>query len=266
MRIIWQPKEFRRFEDCFDTSTGPALVITDAGRAYVKALGNPEGPHVLACEWVGVNLARWLGLRTFDFALMNLQRDDDFRLGRGRHSAPGPAFATRAERGHGWGGDGAELRFVINKPDLSRMIVLDTWVRNRDRYVPRLRCHVDNVFLSSENTIGEAREVVAMDHTHCFADVAELTPRVATREWVEDERIYGAFPAFREFWDAAETTAVLQRLARFNAGTAATIVAGIPPAWEVNEATRDALNRFLAERSRWLSSRAPSLFRPHLSD
>ena len=43
---------------------------TDAGKGYLKALGGPEGPHTLACEWVATQLARWFGLSTFDFAIL----------------------------------------------------------------------------------------------------------------------------------------------------------------------------------------------------
>jgi len=30
--------------------------------SQLKAMGNPESPHVLTCEWVGTQLARRLGL------------------------------------------------------------------------------------------------------------------------------------------------------------------------------------------------------------
>jgi hypothetical protein len=32
---------------------GTARVDTDLGEGYIKALGNPEGPHILACELIG---------------------------------------------------------------------------------------------------------------------------------------------------------------------------------------------------------------------
>jgi hypothetical protein len=261
--VVWQPTRFRRFETCIKgSSTGPAVVVTDAGQAYVKALGNPEGPHVLACEWIAANLARWLGLRTFDFAIFSLRRDDCVPLSRGRRAEPGPVFATRAERGNPWNGTADELVQVTNKADLSRLIVFDTWIRNRDRYVAGRRCHVDNVFLSAENTPGAARELVAMDHTHCLADGTELTPRLAHVACVRDEGVFGAFPAFAAHWSEAETAGALMRLAAFRPDEARRAVAGVPREWQVTEDTREALVRFLSERANWLSTQAPSLFRP----
>jgi hypothetical protein len=64
----WQPTRFVRFEEAFDTSVGTSIVVTDAGKAYLKALGNRQGPHALVCEWVGTRLADWFGLATFDYA------------------------------------------------------------------------------------------------------------------------------------------------------------------------------------------------------
>ncbi len=39
----WQPTEVRRFVRSVPSSTGVAVVITDAGEGYLKAIGNPEG-------------------------------------------------------------------------------------------------------------------------------------------------------------------------------------------------------------------------------
>jgi hypothetical protein len=55
----WRPTTFLRFEIALDTSMGTARLVTDAGPAYIKALGNRQGPHPLACEWVGTQVARW---------------------------------------------------------------------------------------------------------------------------------------------------------------------------------------------------------------
>lgn len=68
----WPPTTFLRHEDELDTSMGTARIVTDAGPAYIKAMGNRQGPHPLACEWVATHLAKWFGLTTFDFAIMEI--------------------------------------------------------------------------------------------------------------------------------------------------------------------------------------------------
>lgn len=86
-----------------DTSTGATEVTTDAGRAYIKPMGNRQGPHVLATDWVGTHLAKWFGLKTFDIAILMLDEGDVFDLPRGAKAEPGPAFASRAIAGDPWG-------------------------------------------------------------------------------------------------------------------------------------------------------------------
>jgi hypothetical protein len=46
---MWNPTTIRRFVKSYPTSTNVIRVDTDAGECYLKTMGNPEGPHVLAC-------------------------------------------------------------------------------------------------------------------------------------------------------------------------------------------------------------------------
>ena len=66
------PTEVTRFIKGLDTAAGTLLVETDAGMAYLKAIGNPAGPHALACELVATRLAGSIGLPTFDYALVEI--------------------------------------------------------------------------------------------------------------------------------------------------------------------------------------------------
>jgi len=99
----------------------PARILTDAGGAFIKCLGNPQGPHALSRELVGTVLARWFGLQTLDHALMTLTPADEIQIGSGKLALPGPALVTRAERGHTWGGDAGSLDMVSNSDDITRM-------------------------------------------------------------------------------------------------------------------------------------------------
>ena len=90
----------------------PSVVTTDGGPAYVKCLGNPQGAHALACEWIATSVARTLGLPTLDFGLLELD-DEDVPFPGGRER-PGPAFATREEDGRTWPGDEESLSRLSN--------------------------------------------------------------------------------------------------------------------------------------------------------
>lgn len=101
----WNPTTFLRFEEGLDTSMGTARIVTDAGPAYLKGLGNRQGPHPLACELVATNLAGWFGLPTFEYAIIEIDDSvDEIPFYRGGTVESGPAFVTRAATGHPWGG------------------------------------------------------------------------------------------------------------------------------------------------------------------
>ncbi|HEY3965078.1 MAG TPA: hypothetical protein VGM05_11050 [Planctomycetaceae bacterium] len=44
----WNPTRLLQGAGSADTSTGATEVTTDAVRAYIKPMGNRQGPHVLA--------------------------------------------------------------------------------------------------------------------------------------------------------------------------------------------------------------------------
>jgi hypothetical protein len=49
---VWQPRAFLRFDESIKSSMRTARILTDAGSAFLKVLGNRgnrDGPHHLAC-------------------------------------------------------------------------------------------------------------------------------------------------------------------------------------------------------------------------
>ncbi len=69
----WHPTYIRRSTNkTFDTGAGAVVVETDAGRGYLKGIGNPGGEHVLACEYVGTQLATWFGLPTLEYGIIQV--------------------------------------------------------------------------------------------------------------------------------------------------------------------------------------------------
>lgn len=252
----WQPTRFVRFEKSLDTSMGTARIVTDAGKAYCKALGNRQGPHALACEWVGTQLARWFGLPTFDFALLTLDAFDEIPFFRGGQAQPGPAFVTRAEAGHAWGGTAEELTIVENQADIARLVVFDTWTLNCDRHPPDLTArkpNYDNVFLSEEGASAGRFRLVAMDHTHCFTCGRDLDERTATIDRIKDDRVYGLFPGFMTAVQAGRgvVEAALTRLRKFDDAAAQQAVRTIPGEWQVSDSARNALADLACQRARF---------------
>lgn len=263
----WNPTRLREVAGSADTSTGATEVTTDAGRAYIKSLGNRQGPHVLATDWVGTHLAKWFGLSTFDIAILNLEPDDVFDLPRGAKAKPGPAFASRALPGDPWGKSGLELDLLVNQKDITRLVVFDTWTLNCDRHdAAGRKPNYDNVYLSSEGVDAGKRRLIAMDHGLCFIRSGEdLTPKVAHISKVQDEHVYGLFPEFSTKLDQTILADCLSRLRTMDVATATAMIDTVPTEWEVSAETNLAWAELIYRRAgfvadniqQWIDTIAP---------
>jgi hypothetical protein len=260
----WQPSVVRRFVQGFPSSARTALVETDAGLGYLKAMGAPEGPHTLAAELVGTQLAQWFGLSTLQFAIIALDdiveipflNNEGNRTGEG---AAGPAFITRAESGDTWSGDEKQLRLVVNPQDISRLVVFDTWTLNCDRYsLPTLnlpqkpRINRNNVFLSEEAPKGQFL-LKAIDHTHCFTCGRVWTPKLSEITMVKDTRLFGLFPEFWAFLDRNAVVQAVSDLGAIDRDTAAGMTRAIPREWEVAAEAADALVDLILRRAAFVA-------------
>lgn len=250
----WKPTTFIRYEQAYDTSMGTARIITDAGPAYIKAMGNRQGPHPLACEWVGTQLARWLGLPTFDFDILILDEADEIPFIRGGKASPGPAFVTRAIDGRVWSGTDSDLDLLENPEMLSWLVVFDTWTLNCDRHPPDLatrRPNRDNVFFSREDASEGHYRLIAMDHTHCFSCGRDLTPRIANINQVKDARIYGRFPDFILRLQTGELNKATDRLREVQKDTFLDLLKSVPDEWDISANAREAWNELIYRRAQY---------------
>ncbi len=265
----WKPTRLMEVARSVDTSTGATRVSTDVGRAYIKPMGNRQGPHVLATDWVGTHLAKWFGLSTFDIAIFTLDADDRFPLPRGYTAQPGPAFAARAMAGDPWGKSGLQLDVLVNPEDVTRMVVFDTWTLNCDRHHHDLtvrKPNYDNVYLSSEGVEPNKRRLIAMDHGLCFIRSGEdLTSSLAHIDKVRDEHVYGLFPEFRVKLREDMIDVCAARLKEMDISTARAMIATVPTEWEVAKEAREAWAELIYRRAgfvadnvlNWIDKAAP---------
>jgi hypothetical protein len=267
----WQPQHIKFAADVFTTATETVFVTTDAGNGYLKAMGNRGGPHLLASDWVATQLAEWLGLPTFEYALIEVTDIDEIPLGANKHAAPGPAFITKEMSGNVWGGGEESLKRLINPEDIGKLVVFDTWTRNCDRHPPDIttrKPNRNNVFFSVEGQTGGMNRLIAMDHTHCFNCGNDLSGRISRIDLVKDERIYGLFPEFvtymkdpvlRPAWEAA-----VDKLGTLGRAWVQGIVSRIPAEWSVDSAGREALVEQICQRAAFIHTQFRLLIEPHL--
>jgi hypothetical protein len=236
------------------TGSGAFYVETDCGRAYIKTLGNPEGPYILACEWIGTRVADLLGLPTFDHALIEITKDDDFLVfAKHKNTAePGTAFATREEQGTEWAKDKRLLSRIENQKDISNLVIVDTLLRNPDRYGPNgSPINLSNVFFSSE---ADAPNVVlkAFDFSHCITNGRDLSKSVSHIGNVKDEKIYGLFPEFQSMLNRETVVDLCKRISELEKTDFERIVNSIPSDWKVKDDVKTEISNFLYNRSDFL--------------
>ena len=257
LEMNWSPTRLLTVAGSVDTSTGATEVTTDAGRAFIKPMGNRQGPHVLATDWVATHLARWFGLSTFDIAILTLSLEDVFPLSRGHTALPGPAFASRALTGEPWGQSTLQLELLVNPDDISRLVVFDTWTLNCDRYhydQTVRKPNPDNVYLSSDNVDIGKRRLIAMDHGLCFIRSGEdLSPKLAHIDKVKDGNLYGLFPEFRNRLRQSVIDECIKQLRGMKQNTVDAIIDSVPNEWDVSAITRQAWSRLIYERAGFIA-------------
>jgi hypothetical protein len=259
----WKPTTFLRYVKTFQSSSYVALIETDAGPAYLKAINNPEGVHILACDWLGTQLAARFGLPTFDVAILEITEFDEIPL-NGRNAQVGPAYITRGEQGATMG-TALTLESVTNLDVLARMVLFDTWMRNCDRHGPeygkdgRPRENLDNLFLSEEGAERGKFILKPIDFGHIINCGRGLNRRIADIDNVRDERVYGLFPFFQGHVTRDQIIQESTILSTVNSEMWNDLIEGIPEEWEVDKETRIAIGDFLKDRARFLAAHFPHI-------
>lgn len=245
----WHPQYIVRPIDSRQSSTNVVIVETDVGQGFLKAIGNPAGTHCLASEFVGTQLAEWLGLQTLDYGLVNVDdKIDNIRFYSGGKAKSGPAFIAKLEPGDVWDGSKKQLRQLVNPEDITRLVVFDTWVMNRDRK-SKVMAVTDNVFLSTTKTVKGKLRMVAIDHTHCFAAEDKVQLDLDQIKIPVDFEVYGLFSEFRDFLDRPTVRETAERLGKLEKAAVEAIVGSIPSEWGVSVSTRKRLVKLIVQRA-----------------
>lgn len=254
----WNPKRIRREIEALDTGSEVVQVETDAGRAFAKFPGGGEGPHVLACELVGTRLAEWMGLPVFDSVLLDYPGVPEITLHKGAKAKAGTVWLTRRVDGFPWGGHEDDLKYLANPEDLAKLVLLDQWTRNCDRYRPESqlaprRINRNNVFFMREGAPAGRFILVAMDHTHILTCGGELTPKLARIDLVRDATQFGLFPEFVPHLKRADAERAVAAMIAIPGDEIRALIRSIPSDWQVEPPVREALLDFLLQRRDWLA-------------
>ena len=231
----WQPRRIDRVIETYSTSTRPAKVMTDQGLAILKGMGNPAGDSALACEVVATELASAIGLRVANFAIVPLNLPVPMR----EHGTmrQGPAFVSSLLSGQTMGAQSLFQR--LSRPgDIAKIVFLDSWVRNEDRFPPvgslMTSGNLDNLFFTPA---GAKFDLVALDHSHCFT-LGNLCEEIGTLDVRDDTRVHGLFDEFRPFLTEAHVLSAAAAVKAVSMQQIEDILNLLPEEWGIGRSCR----------------------------
>jgi hypothetical protein len=252
---LWRPTKIRRLVEALPTGSEVVQVDTDAGSAFAKLLGGKEGPHVLACELIGTRLAALMGLPVLDWHLLHYPGMPDIILSSGAKAKSGTAWLTRRVEGFVWSRDAGDLKYLANPADLCKLVLLDQWTRNCDRYRPEpLRVNANNVFFMREGAPEGRFTLMAMDHTHILTCGGQLTRNISNIQMVRDTTAFGLFPEFVDHLKRPDAVAAVDAIVAIPNESIHEVVESIPADWEVDAPVRKAVVDYLIQRRNWLAN------------
>lgn len=243
------------------TSTKPVQVHTDDGLCLVKYLGNKQGREALVGELIGTELACNIGLKVPEFAIMDFPLMD---LGMGQNNPQqGPAFCSR------WISDvmtfspeSSLLSNVRRKEDISKVVVLDTWLRNFDRFMSEAdggasSQNLDNLLFGPDK---RKVEMIVIDHTHIIVDGGfddQLGDTEIENEILDEEKIYGLFPQFVPYLNHKDVLEAIHLAAAIDRMAVRDLIGTVPDQWGLITGQRDFLEEFIYVRAQRLHEWLP---------
>jgi hypothetical protein len=269
----WQPTEITEQIESFGTSTYPIHIMTDAGEAVLKYIGNPKGPGVIANDWLGNVIAKMLGLTSLEQAIIEVTPQVARRLRPtgSHHVLSGLAMVTKWIEMNPWDGTEQTLASTSGIGDLGTLVTFDTLIMNPDRHedclnpIPQEDLHqnMDNLGIGAPNASG-GRDLVVFDHGEAFNRSRALM--VLTQSVIESPQIYGVFPAFRRYLRMSQIEAACQRLLGLDWNAIDAEIDGMPNAWCLGTFRKEDAKRLLKARAPWLAATLPTRIHPYTAD
>jgi hypothetical protein len=256
----WRPTRIERVVRVMESSTMALYVETDVGPAVLKYMGNRQGEIALCCELVGTELACAIGLITPPFAVMEIP---ELSIPHQPFVQPraGPAFLSKWVPSVAFSPsvEPRLLKKLRNREAPAKLIVFDTWVRNKDRFSPTNGgAAVEN----RENLLfaqdGRMTQMVVIDHTHALV---ETTFDELGTDWVKEEVVYGQFPQFAAFVTPRAVKDALARICSEDKDALNSICDSVPREWGMTGTVSALLAQSLQQRAARMQEWLPkSLF------
>ncbi|TCM57578.1 hypothetical protein C8J36_102380 [Rhizobium sp. PP-F2F-G48] len=252
--VNWQPTRIERVNDVLNTSTKPLLVVTDVGLALLKYIGNAQGEDALVAELLAAELAAMIGLITPDFAVKRIPvipTRNPFVIAQS-----GPAFFSRWEPATTLAPNSQLLRSLRDPRDIAKLVVFDTWLRNKDRFSMAGHGGVvnyDNILIVPDK---RKSRLLIIDHSHAFAETT-LEDEI-NADWANEEQVYGLFNEFAPILRRRDVEAAINVICSLAPGDIRDACRSTPIEWGFGRPLADLLSELLIQRAARMQSWLPT--------
>lgn len=213
--------------------------------AILKCSDSPEGTPALVAEFIGSCLADLLTLETFDFGLVDfgltfVTVEEQLR------NLSGTSFVARWVKGDGWSESIDEWHELTNRTAVTKLILVDTWLRNIDRHFPP-NSRPDNIFIELD---GPESRMIAMDFTHAML-IRNVLNGIPPPN-IEDPTVFGRFPVLAQYVTPTRIAEAISSLKDIPVDAISDIVESIPVDWNVPNDAKLALTQAILVRKSYL--------------
>ncbi|WP_420360257.1 HipA family kinase [Agrobacterium vitis] len=249
----WRPTRIERINTILSSSTKPLLAVTDLGTAVVKYMGNKAGLDVLVTELIAAELANRIGLKTPDFAVVeipSITTADPFVT-----IEAGPAFFSRWEQAYSLSPNSKLLADIRRLHDIARLVTFDTWIRNKDRFAGDANggiVNYDNILFKADK---RKTQLLVIDHSHAFAETT-LEDEISDL-WATEKSVYGLFNEFVPMLTRRDIESALHAICAVEINDIEDICLSTPPQWGFTTTLAKRLAGLLAERAKLMNEWLP---------
>jgi hypothetical protein len=270
---VWGPSSISIPGPAVNSATRPVPVSTNAGDAFLKPMWPDIPANLLAREMIGLRLAQAIGLDAPACCVYELGMGETVRDMAGNECDDGPALLVQSIPWANWDGTPEGLSPISNKRDLAGLVVLDTWLRNCDRYPPIATGravptpsdgNLQNVALSPDTEKRHAFRVRAVDFSNTLHPGVDLDPLQLGPDAVADPGVYGLFPPFRALIKPVHVDSVVARLDSLSTQAIRGILEGVPQLWWPKPDCRAAVESFVLQRREMVRTKVKVLLGPLL--
>ena len=242
-----------------NTFMKPRHIKCNRGDAYLKPPYTGMCTQFLAMELVFSLLGSAFGLPIPSCGIMKIPA-----LQAKKFSAPpvseGHGFVSELVNADPWNGDGRDLRSIRNVDDISRLVVYDTWIFNRDRYsaispLPnRFGPHQNFANVIVSGPLGTRKRLHSIDFGHAVTYGAPIDATILSDRVVKSKELLGLFDGFKEHIRRDATERAIADMKQLKPDQVRRIVSVVPDEWWLSPNDPRILADFICARADFVST------------